>query len=230
MRNNVLNRNESGMSVATVSVIFLVMVLISIVVVTVAMMRENAEIMKAIKKLEATKQGVILFNQKYKYLPGDFPNSDGALSSISGGNGDGFISCTGLGDECWKAPQHLAAASMIPDEGFNGLDIGIPFFKNVILPEHLTHRLFQMKEGELTLRGWSNVTQAQASAIDSKIDDGIPTHGNIISTQAFPNYIGVSCVKEEHGLANADYLTYEGKGRYFSNMPNLICSITMRVN
>lgn len=173
---------------------------------------ESAKIQKTIRQITDYNHGTSLFVQRFKYFPGDFPQAVEMLGATTNGNGNRIVGIgpwnrySAVPAEESNFYQHLTKAGMVnfipaPNSGFIGggtyIKVGANTpelaYKGVgILPVDLLASC----SGALCFEigGWkvgsggdglnhSGINAIQTMAIDAKIDNGLPTSGNMRSWQ-----------------------------------------------
>lgn len=195
---------------------------------------KNAQTSHDINVLQSTNMAIGIFIDKYGSLPGDYNNPGNIIPGAGAGDNNGSIFCSWFGNECWIAVQQLALAGLI-NGSYNGYDQGIPISsKGILLVEQVAPGslpgYYTFTAHTTLLREWSNVSTAEAIAIDNKIDDGVPSSGNITAIQASPYILSNFCVKESDGVTDADYTTYTGKAQYDFANPDKLCSLAITVS
>lgn len=123
-------RTVSGFTLIEMSIVLIIIGFIIGGIVMGTTIKRHAKIASAMSDEQKYVAAAIEFQQKYNYLPGDFPNAQAYWgvnpNCASGGAGTGTQTCNGNGDgqvENWTGEmtwfwQHLVNAQMIP--GFGG--------------------------------------------------------------------------------------------------------------
>lgn len=189
-----------------------------------SLIQENT-IRNIIKDFNTYQSSINLFKNQYGYFPGDFPNAQNYLSTSNGGNGNGYIDTD---NEFVYAWQHLALANMIFGN-YNGIVGSSPKFipgtniPNSKLPssgynfENLSV-YGSMMTYDITLSqnlgNASNnfnggvIPSAFAQKLDSKIDDGMPATGIILTIRSASNNASNVCVSANYTSTPGSAVTY----------------------
>jgi prepilin-type N-terminal cleavage/methylation domain-containing protein len=142
----------------------------------------------------------LAFSEKYKAFPGDFKIATSYWPSAVNGDGNGLIGDSAISnDEALGVWQHLALAGLI-EGNYTGLwGSGAVLGKNAPNVNYSKQATYWVYSGNLwsqyrrgnsmVLSGYSNVNGwndfqvniIDAYNIDTKIDDGLPYLGNIIT-------------------------------------------------
>lgn len=178
----------------------------------------QAQLRSVITDIESFKSSINSFRLQYNYLPGDMPNafsywgaSCAATSTLCNGNGDRFVG-PGVGwqTEGLRAWQHLALAGLVKGmytgtfaSGTVQIGSDVPaadlpnggyhfFYDNSV--GAVSGNVIQIGALRTSDRPCTNLLSApEASAIDSKADDGIPDAGKVYgSVNGYPSITGGS--------------------------------------
>lgn len=179
------------------------------------------------------------FLHGYGYYPGDFPNAFSywgtkcaATAAQCNGNGNGIIE-TNLGETA-NSWQHLVISGIISSatqySGIPslGLQVTSKFNSNVFWAIGETPGIYMIPEGTRNALHLSNnidatnayIPPTDAYLIDKKIDDGIPSNGNVM-TWAMNNTF--DCVLEADGITTVDYTHNSSNTTYSLHNSNPAC-------
>lgn len=196
--------NRSGFTLVELSIVLVIIGLIIGGVLVGSTLIESATKNKLISELNSYKVAYNTYRLKYDVIPGDHVNATDYWSTqTENGDGDGNIFDHSDGDEDMQAMQHLALAGFIKHGYFSSYWPQVvgdnvpqgPFpqqgyrFESVpwntgSLGETLYGRTGNGLAAGTAATGdiWGEfLTTAQAQSIDTKMDDGKPATGNVVS-------------------------------------------------
>ncbi len=223
-KNNTLN----GFSLVEIAIAIVVIALIAIGIAASSNFRMQTKLQKDIALIEKYKLAYSLFRSQYNAVPGDMINAKYYWQNATeNGSGNNLIDTNFEKALAW---QHLALAKLI-EGSFNGAsDMPHPFISNdkSVIYSMLAHSTAMWgiagnSSNSLNIMGknWNVLNTQQAFAIDTKIDDGIPTRGKVTAFSEPAN----DCVIQADGTS-ADYNIYLGIGSYNLKTARL-CAITV---
>ena len=201
-------------------------------------MVEQAKIQSVITKFREYNAVINSFKLKYNAVPGDMKNAGDYWSGAVVGNGDGNWGGVGNQLEPYKVWNHLQLAELIPGE-YDGI-IDIPTFtinsrELGYLPfSHLLMYKMRPNTNLITIiqppsaagsESWDlGLNSVQASSIDNKIDDNVPSTGKIVtftsvlgqcvyttgtSPHSYVNYVNTGLTSYELSLSPAPFCTVQ---------------------
>jgi prepilin-type N-terminal cleavage/methylation domain-containing protein len=209
-----------GFSLVELSIVILIISFIMAAIAVGSNITDNAKSRQAIKALTDYRAAFIQFREQFNALPGDFNNAATIWGNTTSGNGDGIITCTVNGDECWTAFQHLSLAGYVAGN-YNGNNQGPILITNGTPMVIQTYNTSLYNYAKVHVIGnWGNSYTVNSTQIDTKMDDGTPTFGDIASTSATKIVSPPSCIKQSDQVTDVAY-NYTGMGVYYlSNLTN----------
>jgi prepilin-type N-terminal cleavage/methylation domain-containing protein len=201
------NIKTAGFTLVELSIVIIIIGLLISGISAGTELIHQARLNKTVREFQAYDIASQLFNDKYGYFPGDFPNASAYWASGVNGNGNGSIEGTYYvsGGESFGFWQHLSLAGMIQqrlDDSANNAaftdanfkpDINVPasalndstvytaisnsYWSNYSSKAPGLSILYSGPVGSY----WYGVGVHDAYNIDSKMDDGNPFTGKVIS-------------------------------------------------
>lgn len=230
-----MDKNKNlGFSLVELSVTLVIAGLLMAAITSGTHLMQAAKLNRIVSEMSGYVKAVNSFKDKYKSWPGDMPDATSywgtyaagpPISGATDGNGDEHIS--GNSTESIYAWRQMSLSGMIAGN-YSGADAGTPDYQaDINMPAStgaesgsiyfLTYysSFFGASGNVLQLSGVmaSNspmgeaLTPADAHIIDTKIDDGFASTGNVYSIRG-DTYNGVSgrCVDDDYSVASANYL------------------------
>jgi prepilin-type N-terminal cleavage/methylation domain-containing protein len=221
---------SSAFTLVELSVVLIVIGLLVGSIMVGASILDDAKLKSLIRDGAFYKKVILDFQNKYNELPGDMTAATNYWSSSGNGDGDGLIEWSG---ESYRAWQHLYLASLVK-EVYNGtsqeancvyntgcvLRIETPvvsiYNRSGSLPSSVYVAAGVYNAGSF----WNPLLPpAEAFKIDSKIDNGIATTGQVMGRSSVAN----DCVRTSGGVA-IDY-TSTSTGYYNLTKTTAACNI-----
>lgn len=204
--------HKNGFTLIELSVVIVIIGLIVAGIVAGQSLVEQAKLRAYVSDMGKYLTAVNSFRLQYNYYPGDFPNANDYWSNSTNGNGNGSIywgagtnggSCnnSGEGQHAW---YHLGQSGLVEKEytfstGNPTAGIHVPYAGG-----RTTYSLNEVQNGDGTNHIWitsvrpygwyrscpahgAGLTQAQAKAIDLKLDDGNSNSGSVRGQQGNVN-------------------------------------------
>lgn len=180
--------NSKGFTLVELAVVLVILGAIFTSVLKVESMIKNAKIRQVVNQYRELRTAILIYKDKYGYLPGDDPYAVAHVGAITNhaGNGDQKIAWFAVGKEEYSfASEHLSKAGLIK-ENYNGLvtwPLGLPatpikhVFNGIFLIQYTT-------VGTKTANAIciDSLPPDVAQAIDTMLDDGNPVTGVIVNT------------------------------------------------
>jgi len=204
---------QDGFTLVELAIGLVIIGLMTGVYITAQQMIHAAEMNKIVTDVQAYRQAISSFQEKYAALPGDMPDADvmwsecvDEASNPCNGNGDGGIVAQPVDmHESFRAWQHLALSRMIKGQYTGQLGTG----DDTIIPGEnmpeasLTRGVYSLTstyalvlllgalDPDSTADHWPNeavLSPVDAMRIDEKIDDSHPDSGKV---RAMPGWEGM---------------------------------------
>jgi prepilin-type N-terminal cleavage/methylation domain-containing protein len=202
--NNMINnkkQNQAGFTLVELSIVLVIIGLIVSGVLAGQALIQQAKLRSQIRQIEELNLALGAFQGKFNFLPGDLPNPTRFFSTITGvtANGNGLISgavnsgTTEAGVAIWqlylsKLVQEKAdaAAGTVRSKLDNGLGIVLNSSTSTNNYFFFGHRASVNASGNFVVATnaftlGAGLTGVESYALDSKLDDGAPATGNVLS-------------------------------------------------
>jgi type II secretory pathway pseudopilin PulG len=224
-------KNNKAFTIIEISIVLLVIGFIIGSTMIGTSLTDRAKTKRALRDLISYQNAFLLFKEQYNAFPGDMVNAVTILgATTSNGNGDGIISCTGAGDECWKAFQHLSLANYVAGS-YNGTNQGpqLTTLTPIVIQTYSSNLyLYNVVH---TIGNWGDTLVSHAQEIDNKIDDNIPNKGTIAGLSGSNPLISPACVQQSNGSTDLAYnYTGTASGLYNTILANNLCTTLLIVN
>lgn len=205
-----MQKKNAGFSLTEMAIVLTIISLITVGAFEGIKLLESARLKSVISDIEKFKVSVNSFYSKYRQYPGDFNKASQNWQGAIDGNNDGKIEFmfTDSSDiyEGYNAWQHMSFERVLDREykgtktaGVAELDIDIPRSSTnggyfLLYEGSLDSGLSIIQSNVIVLAtpiaiaggvfdADGNLTPLQASTIDSKIDDGMPSTGNVKASE-----------------------------------------------
>jgi prepilin-type N-terminal cleavage/methylation domain-containing protein len=221
-------RLSLGFTLVELSVVLIVIGLLVGSIMTGASMLDDAKLKSLIRDGAFYKKAMLDFQTKYNELPGDMTAATNYWSTSGNGDGDGLIEWSGESYRMW---QHLYLAGFVK-EVYNGTSQEPSCSYNpacllrveaysVNVYNRTANTVSNTVISVLASGSWNPLlTTEHAFKIDSKIDDGIATTGQVAGRSTVAN----DCVRTSGGVA-IDY-TSTSTGYYNLTKTTPACNIS----
>jgi prepilin-type N-terminal cleavage/methylation domain-containing protein len=197
-------QENRGFSLVEMSVVLVVVGLIVVGIVAGSSMMYGAKLRNVMSEYDRLKEGVEIFEEQYKYYPGDFNEASDYWENAQNGNGDWAIE--GDSTERLYAWNHMVLANVI-EGGFTGepAEDAPAYRPNVNLPGSVFTRnhymigtsktgtkifgrqgtFIQYTSNDSPTSPWGGaLSPKDAQYIDEKIDDGVAFTGMVFGVDA----------------------------------------------
>lgn len=214
---------KNGYTIVEISILVVILSIILSIFVNVNLKKDSSSVKKVISDIQTYKSAINEFKRKYGFLPGDIKKTQ--IFSLSETNTDGnenniiedINQQNGLEDQNLKLDGeianfwlHLYKSGFIDNNErifpyIDYLQTGILIFSDGT--ENYFHLAVNGVNKNKEIETIFNLTPYQAYQIDSKLDDGLPTTGNIFVYGG--NFINNSVENKipEGCSTNSEYLT-----------------------
>ncbi|MDB2415499.1 prepilin-type N-terminal cleavage/methylation domain-containing protein [Rickettsiales bacterium] len=220
-----MKSKNKGFSLVELSIVIVVMGLLAALSVAGKELIRLAKVKSIISEVEAYKIASDNFKSQYNYLPGDLSNATSFWASTTNGDGNGAIGVTAsnTGTEVFDAWQQLGLAKLIPASTLTGtgtvavIGTNVPASQNIDAggysftykaPGGWLDQLSRSVTSNNLVLGSYNASYdwlwnpaldpEMAYMIDSKVDDGKPNFGKVMSDGS-----STACTTVASGVYNA---------------------------
>ncbi len=167
--------NSKGFTLVELAVVLVILGTIFMSVLKVESMVKNAKIRQVVNQYRELRTAILVYKDKYGYLPGDDPYADVHVGSTRMGNGDGYVYGTG-GYEWFPAFEHLNKAGLIKGKIPSAADPVKHVFNGSV---YITMQIISgIKYNYIR---FDDLPGDVAQALDTALDDGISDHGIVQS-------------------------------------------------
>lgn len=223
------SNKRKGFTLIEISIVIVIISLIIAGVTAGSSLVASAKLQADIKSLANYQMAYSQFWSQYNAIPGDMVNASSYWPIITfNGNGDGKVT---TGGEAGYAFPELAQAKLIDPVAPVA---GPAWPKSYLDPKRSDYFLLAIRTAynitngnsvmlySPTLGGITGYTTAQDLAIDTKIDDGIPTKGKVVGYSNPTN----DCILQSDGVTNAAN-NYTGIGSYNLQATTTACPLVV---
>jgi prepilin-type N-terminal cleavage/methylation domain-containing protein len=225
---------QKAFTLVELSIVIVVIGLIVSAVVAGGAMVQAAKLHSDISKFREYKTAYSMFVDQYNGAPGDMINAIAYWGGVTAnGNGNKTIECCAETLFTW---QQLSLAKLTGDFAATAYPrVSSSKISTIIMflveDNSNTWKISKINAPNMigtfnTVTGWNSaISPVQALAIDTKMDDGVPTKGKVTGFSSPVN----DCVKEADGTTNGSVNTYQGIGSYNLAQPLQICNVAVSV-
>lgn len=189
-RCRIVNLRHKGFTLVELSIVLVIIGLIIGGVLTGQQIIQNARITNALNAIQAYEAQFQTYTQNYGALPGDDPNAVQRFATLvpaTPGNGDGVLEGTfdsiNATDETRLVWADLRAADLVKSQGGTST-------AETAQPPNPFGGIYGFQNGAFggafttTVLCLNDVPGTAATAIDSRLDDGLPNSGNVLAMVA----------------------------------------------
>lgn len=185
-----MKQQQNGFTLIEISIVLVIIGLLTGAVLKGQQMIENSRYKAFVQEVDAIRAAVYTFQDRYNYLPGDYPNTNGQLKKndgtpVAGGDGDGIVEYPSTPREITLAFEHLIRAGLISGDPDNAAHRPTPIggdFDNLRTRSHGNGRM----NLKLTVH---NIPGEMAIRYDEEFDDGDASTGSVTErTSGTPAY------------------------------------------
>jgi prepilin-type N-terminal cleavage/methylation domain-containing protein len=212
---------RSGFTLIELSIVLVVISLIVSGIVAGRTLVRQAALRSVVSDFRQYESAIILFRGQYEVWPGDMTNATSYWSSVTNGNGDGWIDhSNGGASEHMYGWQHLSKGGYIKGEytpaatavgGYtnpNASNIGFFGLGALALLNRSTTNNLTLSNPNPAFSGatWSGsfANTKDSKAVDEKVDDGIANMGKFIAVNSDAGPAGCSSAFND-GAGGANY-------------------------
>lgn len=180
--------NSKGFTLVELAVVLVILGTIFMSVLKVESMVKNAKIRQLFNQYRELRTAILVYKDKYGYLPGDDPYAIQHVGATHVGNGDSRIT--------WGTPfensailEHLCKAGLI-NGAYDGVALDDFYSKTPLLHPFSTRSpqdsiVIRYDSGLGNVFHYLNLPYDVAQAFDLAFDDGVSTTGDITSTRDY---------------------------------------------
>lgn len=203
--------NSKGFTLVELAVVLVILGSIFTAVLKVESMVKNAKTRQLLNQYRELRTAILVYKDKYGYLPGDDPKAVVHVGATHVGNGDGRIDFS-VNYENSALFEHLGKAGLIKGLYNGNPSATQPLFAatpmdhpfTAALPQVPSYVLINYDTGENSnIIQFLNLPYEAAHALDMAFDDGIYNTGNVKSARDYSALATKDAVTNAYGISPA---------------------------